>query len=455
MQLPVIPGVKAEGDLLLSFRREVADLLGRNSLGFPGAQPVSFAARHKLELLKQDYYVCEKSDGIRCLMYLTSEGPHELIYLIDRKNDYYHIRDMHFPLSSDVRGHHSRTLVDGELVNETISDGSTLTKYLVFDCLVLDGNSLMHRTLDKRLAYFQDNVFKPYEALYKEFPEEKQYCPFDVKFKNQDFSYSVEKVFRDLPKLPHGYDGLIFTCRNSPYQFGTDQHILKWKPSNENSVDFRLHFEWTLIDPEPDDPDENGKLTPIPDYTTKPTFNLLVGMGSKTACHYGTMFVEEQDWEGMKGLDEPLDERIVECYLDDQNRWRFMRFRDDKMEPNHISTVESVMESIQDRVSQGDLIAIAKNIRDEWKKRERETHKTPVLVASAVKGKVSPHDIRGAALCIKPETLNKTNGAANRINGTAALNNGAGPLKRKAPTDNDDVGDHSPTKRKVSPNLDS
>lgn len=457
MPLPVIPGVKAEGDLLLSFRREVADLLGRNSLGFPGAQPVSFAARHKLELLKQDYYVCEKSDGIRCLMYLTSEGPHELVYLIDRKNDYYHIRDMHFPLSSDVRGHHSGTLVDGELVNEAMPDGSTQLKYLVFDCLVLDGNSLMHRTLDKRLAYFRDNVFEPYQALYKEFPQEKQYCPFDVEFKNQSLSYGVEMVFREiLPNLPHGYDGLIFTCRNSAYQFGTDQHILKWKPANENSVDFRLHFEWPLIDPESDDLDENGELTPFPDYSAKPRSNLLVGMGNKTADHYGTMFIEEQEWEDMKGMEEPLDDRIVECYLDDQNRWRFMRFRDDKMEPNHISTVESVMESIQDRVSQEDLIAIAKSIRDEWKKREREAHKAPVVAASpAVNRKVSPHDIRRAALGSNPETLNKTNGAVDRINGTAALNNGAGLLKRKAPTDDDAVGDHSPTRRKVSPKLDS
>jgi hypothetical protein len=33
------PGVKAEGALLQEFRREVAQLLDRHSLGFPGAQP--------------------------------------------------------------------------------------------------------------------------------------------------------------------------------------------------------------------------------------------------------------------------------------------------------------------------------------------------------------------------------------------------------------------------------
>lgn len=49
------PGIKAEPHLVQSFREEVASLLERNSLGFPGAQPVSFARRHLEELTKQEY----------------------------------------------------------------------------------------------------------------------------------------------------------------------------------------------------------------------------------------------------------------------------------------------------------------------------------------------------------------------------------------------------------------
>lgn len=44
--VPTILRNKAEGELLLASRREVAQLLGWKSLGFPGAQPVSYAARH-------------------------------------------------------------------------------------------------------------------------------------------------------------------------------------------------------------------------------------------------------------------------------------------------------------------------------------------------------------------------------------------------------------------------
>lgn len=41
-----------------------------------------------------------------------------------------------------------------------------------------------------------------------------------------ELSYAIEWMFEGiLPKLPHGNDGLIFTCRTSPYKFGTDENM--------------------------------------------------------------------------------------------------------------------------------------------------------------------------------------------------------------------------------------
>ncbi|MCJ1359506.1 MAG: Dcp1p-Dcp2p decapping enzyme complex alpha subunit [Icmadophila ericetorum] len=372
--VPEIPGTKAEGDELHHLRRDVAQLLGRDRPNFPGAQPVSFARRHLFELQKENYFVCEKSDGIRCLMWQTKmqtpSGPQEYIFLIDRKNDYYHVPALHFPLPEDELNFHIATLVDGELVNDRQPDGSLQLKYLVFDCLVLDGGRLMHRTLDKRLAYFREKVFNPYKALYKKYPDELEYVPFIVEFKEMEFSYGIEKMFRDiLPNLPHGNDGLIFTCVTSPYKFGTDEHILKWKTANENSIDFLLMLQWPMLNPDSEDEAE-GITEPYPDYLAMPTFNLRVMQDKGQYLNYGTMHVEPHEWEVMKRLEEPLDDRIIECYMDEQGRWRYLRFRDDKLDANHISTVRSVRESIEDRVSEMDLIANAKKVRDEWKKRQ-------------------------------------------------------------------------------------
>jgi mRNA guanylyltransferase len=96
-----------------------------------------------------------------------------------------------------------------------------------------------------------------------------------------------------------------------------------------------------------------------------------VGKGEEDSW-YSTMFLEPSEWESLKSLNQPLNDRIVECYMDSRKRWRYMRFRDDKTVANHSSTVESVIESIMDRVTEKDLIAAAKGMRDEWKRRAAE-----------------------------------------------------------------------------------
>jgi mRNA guanylyltransferase len=388
---PSIPGVKAELELARTLRQDVQALLGRNSDRFPGAQPVSFAARHIEELQKQDYYVCEKSDGVRCLVYLTHEGlpdgtEKEITYLIDRKNDYYWVEGLHFPLPDDEVKFHRDTLIDGELVNDRLPDGSITTKYLVFDCLALSNRPLMPRPLDKRLAYFGEHVYKPYTELYDKYPEEKSYRPFEVKFKEMHKAYGIEEIFRViLPRLAHGNDGLIFTCRTTPYKCGTDPHILKWKPADENSVDFRLILEFPLCDLDSED-ERRGAKAPYPDWTARPLAHLYVQGDGSQAVLYGQLHLEQPEWIALKARDEPLDERVIECYQDSQHRWRFMRFRDDKRDANHISVVENVLESIQDRISEDDLIAAQDAIRSKWKAREAaeaQTAKQPSLQRTA------------------------------------------------------------------------
>ncbi len=308
-------------------------------------------------------------------MYFSEDGDgSEIHYLIDRKNDYYFVSGLHFPVPNDdtFQNFHIGTIIDGELVNDRLPTGGMQLRYLVFDCLILDGNSLMHRTLDKRLAYFRDKVYNPYKALYTKFPEELQYLPFQVEFKNMEFSYGIEMMFRDvLPKLPHGNDGLIFTARNQPYKFGTDEHILKWKPETENSVDFRLTLDFPMRDPDSEE-EEEGETEPVPDWEAMPTFVLSVYHGNREYREYAKMYATDEEWEDLKALNRPLQETIVECGQDAQHRWRFLRFRDDKNDANHISTVLSVMESIEDRVGERDLLAAAKKIRDEWKRRQAE-----------------------------------------------------------------------------------
>ncbi|KAE9967237.1 hypothetical protein BLS_006510 [Venturia inaequalis] len=374
--VPDMPGIKADEHLAGLLQREVASLLNRDRTNFPGAQPVSFARSHIEELCKEDYYLCEKTDGIRCLLFCTiDEHANEIHYLIDRKNDYYFVPGLHFPHHTDPNfaKFHSDTLIDGELVIDTYPDGRRVNRYLVFDCLVLDKECLTSRPLDKRIGRFAEFVDKPLKALYHKFPAEVKHFPFEVRFKAMDKPYALEAMFNEkLPTLPHGNDGLVFTCKGTPYVNGTDQHILKWKPAEENTIDFKLRlgdFPLVVFD-------DN---TRGPDYAAKPSFELLIWFGGDRHEHYGYLTVTDQEWEILKSLGEVLDGRIIECYRTEQGKWHYKaesnggpRFRDDKEHANHESVAKSVMESILDGVSKEDLIRAAPAIHRAWKHRHPE-----------------------------------------------------------------------------------
>lgn len=394
-----VGGQWAGQELQREFQKEVADLLQRRNRSFPGAQPVSFAARHIQELKREDYFVCEKTDGIRYLMYLTEDGGRDIHYLIDRKNDYYYVPGLHFPHHEDPTFHryHTNTILDGELVEDKYPDRPSQIKFLVFDCLILDNTMLMQRPLDKRLAYFKSHVLQPYREMFKQNPDVPR--PFVVEDKATEFSYALEKMFKDvIPKVKrlHGNDGLIFTCKNSPYKTGTDDHILKWKPPSDNTVDFLLNITWAKTEPDPDDPDQSLQ----DDYFAFPeSFGLYIHCGNDGYAPVGEMYVEPSEWETWKTLNRPLQNSIVECFQENVSngppnghngskgfsngsngtehlrRWRFHRFRDDKIDANHITTFQSVIESINDHVTEEDLLAHADEIRKAWKLRDSENKK--------------------------------------------------------------------------------
>lgn len=189
--------------------------------------------------------------------------------------------------------------------------------------------------------------------------------------KQMEFPYGMEMMFKDkIPKLPHGNDGLIFTSREDRYTFGTDQKILKWKPPHENTIDFRL-----LLGAFPTLEDDDGEFE---DWDAQPDMELHVSHGDRNYQFFAMLTLRPAEWEALKRLQQQIDGRIIECYRDPDLKgdvWRpkldggVPRFRDDKKDANHISTVNSVLESIQDAVTEEDLIAEAGKIRTAYKAR--------------------------------------------------------------------------------------
>jgi mRNA guanylyltransferase len=203
-------------------------------------------------------------------------------------------------------------------------------------------------------------------------------------------------MFREiLPRLAHGNDGLIFTSLAAEYICGTDPHMLlplalhpltsslKWKPDDENSIDFLLN----LVFP------PNTTLSPYTITTSTPfdqipagtTFQLSIwtggksrGSGQENHIPWGDMYVPAADWEKIQshapqGQEIPLEGAIIECRWDKKvgaaGRWRFMRFRRDKENANFIEVAKNVQESIKDGVSKEELVSWAVDIKAGWRQR--------------------------------------------------------------------------------------
>ncbi|CAI2175484.1 10466_t:CDS:10 [Funneliformis geosporum] len=340
---PRVPGQPVETQRLRELRSRVRELVGVSN--FPGAQPISFSSEHIRELQNEDYYVCEKTDGTRVLAYITCDSPGiPAVFLIDRKNYYRLIPNLLFPVPDDptFSNFHNETIMDCELVNDTENDGRISLKLLVFDLLVMDRKNFMNKPLNKRLGYLRDYIMNPYEKMLRKRPDLAQIQPFNVVKKEMEFSYGLEKVLKQIiPSLKHKSDGLIFTSLTSGYSTGTFEKMLKWKPPNENSIDFKLHFEFQSYN-------ENNK----------PRFCLYKWIQKDEHTYFDDMYVTDEEWEQFWKRDvQQYEGRVVEVvYNPSMNPpWRFVRFRDDKPHANHHT-----------------LLSYTSTIRDAWKKREAQ-----------------------------------------------------------------------------------
>ena len=362
-------------------RRKVSAFIPKAYDLFPGAQPVSFLRRHLDQLTRQDFYVSEKSDGTRYLVFIhclplrnheedgcNKDGPasskfYQECFLIDRKNVYYHFPYM-FPssgsiVSDNVNPWLDNTLIDGELVIDTYigSDGSEeiVPRFLAFDLLLLEGNDYRDRTFSKRLGYLKTFVLDPLHKYQKTNTTAKENPCMSMEMKKIELCYGMDKVWATVGDLKHGNDGLIFTANDSPYTLGTCEAMVKWKPPELNSVDFKVRVTM-----------EGG----VPKFMLD-----IAANGAKRYKSWGELKnPPSEDWIRSP---ETVDGKIAECTYDANldTHWVFMRFRLDKSEPNHESVVPKIMKSIKEEsVSSKELLdsVYLNSIKSNWKARAHQ-----------------------------------------------------------------------------------
>lgn len=362
-----------------------------NPENFPGSQPVSFERKHlgqssAVSLQTLSFYAAEKTDGMRyMLVILGSRGT----YAVDRRWDFIRLPEMHFTTRA-AGGQQpgggavlDDTILDGELVVDTRRRGTEegtiekekILRYLCYDACVVGGRCLMEEALPLRLMALRRDVLAPRyaaEGAGRDFSSE----PFAVDQKDffsvvhlphifghvkpgtheSDHLYAYQDPLR---RVEHGNDGVIFTPIMAPYLCGTCASILKWKPSNMNSIDFQLRTEWRL---------EKGRQTP--------RFSIAYAeRGSLSAERYDWIsFSEELHQRFVR--DSKADQRIIECVFDPEHEtitypdsddtwnspvarkggWKYERMREDKELPNDLRTVKAVEQSARDAVEMDELL---------------------------------------------------------------------------------------------------
>lgn len=313
-----------------------------SEVNFAGSQPVSLDRNNVTMLNDRPYRVTWKADGTRYMILLCLDG----VYLVGRDNRIRRVwvRFPYYPKEAGIPPtRHNFTLLDGEMVvDKDVKTGKLERRLLVFDVMCICGQPCVQQPFSFRFEAIDREVMnlRKYEQQ-KCQPQWYDWAAEPFKVRRKDFweLSAAEKVLTKLiPQLTHESDGLILQCWNDPYIPRTCDEILKWKYGNMNSVDFKLKFDRST----------NG-------------IAMLYILEKKQLRHLPdakVIFPPDEDPSAYHG-------GIIECsWEEDIQSWKFMRLRTDKLTPNSMDVYLSVKKSIDDNITQEELLDIIEQALD-------------------------------------------------------------------------------------------
>jgi len=294
--------------------------------GFAGAQPVSMTVENLKLLTQKLYMVSWKADGARYLMLINGK---DQVYMMDRDNAVFQISNLDFPHRKNLNDCLRDTLVDGEMIIDDVN-GQKVPRYLIYDIIKFSGQPVGECDFQRRLTCIDKEIIGPRHDKIRQGRIDKNMEPFSVRKKEfWDIRVSPELLDGKFSTtVSHEVDGLIFQPASihphaDKYKAGRNDDMLKWKPSDQNSVDFQL------------------KLQQVRGEGLVPTLQGLLYVG-----HLDKPFATIKLTKELK----LLNNKIIECCFEN-NSWKFMRERTDKSFPNSYNTAMAVCHSIKHPVT--------------------------------------------------------------------------------------------------------
>jgi adenylate kinase family enzyme len=259
---------------------------------FVGRQVVSLTMKNIGLLRRIPYAVSLKHDGERCLLITVGDT----LYAMNRALNVWIVK------RSDYINSISFTMLDAEYM---VSDET----YIIIDVVFCTSKSLEGISLLERMLVSETICLSLQDANNRFFNQSYHVVP------------NVSSIPKD-PKSTKSIDGYVFTPLYMPYVEGTDTNLLKWKPSDQNTVDF-MYTKGVLY------AKDKTKMVPY----------------------------EELKSQHMKPW--VRDGMIIECVLNNALEWIPVRIRTDKSKPNPVPIVQDIVECVKNPVRWSELAFIA------------------------------------------------------------------------------------------------
>ena len=326
----------------------VAGIKPEAPFAFPGSMPFSLSRKSMDVVCKSTYFVTEKTDGVRYLLYvLKSSADIPTAVLLARDKKFYAIRggtEIASALGMD-------TILDGELVYDT---ALRKTVFLIFDVLAIDGVSKVTKPFSRRLDELK-TVVAPRLArvsacstadevttlLLKNFVRKERMQDLLAMISVQGLS----KVWTSrAQRQQHLTDGLIFQP-DLPYHPFLDHNLVKWKYPDLCTVDMLVTI---------------GTETADGEVVVRPRLHCSAAEGTYIDCSKrGKDYLGLAKFDTYRLLADCEDHgarNIAEVSYDPTvGTWVYFHLRKDKIEPNFIDVVMSVFTEQAEAISAEEL----------------------------------------------------------------------------------------------------
>lgn len=320
----------------------------------PGPMPISILRSNLNVLTKYQYWVAEKSDGDRYLLFYSSKR--KQCYLIGRK---FNLHKVPGDLLPQMFAGGGDSLLDGEIVQELVG-GQERPAYLVFDIVAFRGVHIGEEPLSKRLQQIGRAVGE-YRKL-----EGKGSCPFVIQsktfYKKEHVSEMLKKIERKVSSKGHveywfsekrsaglrrnRNDGIIFTPETGGYM-QRHSSILKWKFLELNTIDVQIQQR--------DIRNYNQKKLPVYCKGRNPSGGQAVNLFLREIpmpANISDYFPFTPRSLAPCPIYRVSTSAIVEIGYDkNKGQWVIHRARPDKGQPNFITTCMGTLDALIDNVS--------------------------------------------------------------------------------------------------------